>query len=373
MRTRQLIDPQTQKIWSTQCEGAIVFVGSGAEGKVKITEKPQADKNAAIAWAEKEEWARLKKGFILNNPSAKAGEPRMHFYRGRGYTGALPVFDVEGKMFCSIYDETASRDKVFLLSESAEVTRLPELPQNRLIWKGFYQMALKKLLLLADHQILSLDLDENHFVAMTEPNQQPVSCLHISEDRAVWYEEPDLLVTDLTNNQTLLRLPMQYETYSGHSPQMAAVLSPDGNTLACCVHSGEILLIDISTGKIFDKLTGKFAMIAEMAFTADSRYLIASEQYGEWKLLCFDINTLFLRTDWLNIKNLGTTEFAISATGSHIAIAQRSSIDIYDLTHFKKELSFKVEHTAKKCTMAWVDEWLGVQTDYGCASLYATR
>lgn len=371
MRIRQLIDPKTKKTWSTRCEGATVFVSSGAEGKEKITEKPQADANAAIAWAEKEEWARLKKGFVLNNPLAKAGEPRMHYYRGRGYTGALPVFGVDGKMFCSIYDDTEFRDKVFLLNENAELTLLPELPQNRLIWEGFYQAELKKILLLADHQILSLAIGDNNFLALTRSNQKPVSCLHMSGARAVWYEEPDLVVTDVTNNQILLRLPMQYQTYSGHSPQMAATLSPDGNTLACCVHSGEILLIDIATGKIFDKLTGKFEMIVKMAFTSDSRYLIASEQYGEWKLLCFDLNTLSFRTDWITTHNIGTTEFAISENGSRIAIAQRSNVEIYNLTSLKKELSFRVEHQVKRFTMEWIGNWLGVQTDYGCTSLYA--
>jgi hypothetical protein len=373
MRTRSLIDPKTNKTWSTRCEESVVFVSSGAEGKEKITEKPQADANVAIAWAEKEEWSRLKKGFVLNNPLAKPGEPRMHYYRGRGYTGALPVLGVDGKIFCSIYDDTESRDKVFLLNENAELTALPELPKNRLIWKGFYQAGLKKILLLADHQILSLTIGDNNFLALTKPNQKPVSCLHMSGTRAVWYEEPELVVADISNNQTLLRLPMQYQMYSGHSPQMAATLSPDGNTLACCVNSGEILLIDIATGKIFDKLIGKFEMIVKMAFTSDSRYLIASEQYGEWKLLCFDINTLFIRADWLNIKNIGTTEFAISENGSLIAIAQRSKVEIYDLTSLKKELSFRVEHQVKRFTMEWIGNWLGVQTDYGCASLYATR
>jgi WD40 repeat protein len=370
MRTRQLIDQKTKKIWSTRCEGTSVFVGSGLEGKEKITEKPQMDANAAIAWAEKEEWVRLKKGFVLNNPLAKLGEPRMHYYRGRVYTGALPVFGVDGKIFCSIYDDTESRDTIFLLNENAKLTALPELPKNRFIWKGFYQADLKKILLLADHQILSLTIGENNVLALTISNQKPVSCLHMSGTRAVWYEEPDLVVADITNNQTLLRLPMQYQLYSGHSPQMAVTLSPDGSILACCFNSGEILLIDTATGKIFDKLTGKFEMIVEMAFTSDSRYLTASEQYGEWKLLCFDLNNMSLRTDWLNIKNIGATEFTISENGLRIAIAHRSNIEIYDLISWKKELSFHVEHQVKRFTMAWIDKWLGVQTDYGCASLY---
>jgi WD40 repeat protein len=370
MRIRKIIDPKTKKIWSTRCEGSVVLVTSGIEGKEKITEKPQMDANAAIAWAEKEEWVRLKKGLVFNNPLAKLGEPRMHYYRGRGYTGALPAFGVDGKIFCSIYDDTESRDTVFLLNENSELTALPELPKNCLIWKGFYQAKLKKILLLADHQILSLAIGDNNFLALTRPNQKPVSCLHISGTRAVWYEEPDLVVADITNNQTLLRLPMQYQWYSGHSPQMTATLSPDGNTLACCVHSGEIVLIDIATGKIFDKLIEKFEMIIKMAFTTDSRYLIASEQYGEWKLLCFDLNNMSFRTDWLNIKNIGATEFTISEDGLRIAIAHRSNIEIYDLTSLKKELSFRVEHQVKRFTMAWINKWLGVQTDNGCASLY---
>jgi hypothetical protein len=372
MRIRTLINPQAQGIWSTHCEGSKVLVTSRLNGKEKATEKRFEDAQAAITWTQKEEWSRLKKGFVLNDTQAKPGQPRMHFYRGRTYTGALPIFDVDGNVFCSTYDDEESRDRIFLLNEHAEAASLPELPKNRLIWKGYYQAELKKILLLADHQILSMTMADEKFTEITKPNQKPVSCLQVCGTRVVWYEEPNLVVTNLTNNEPLLRLPIAYQIYSGHSPQMTAALSPDGNTLACCVTAGEILLIEVSTGKISDKLTANFEMISEMAFTADGLSLIASEAYGKWQLLCFDLKTMSARDDWLDVNNREVTEFSICKKSSRIAIASRSNIQIYSYENLKPELTIPVEHYVKRFTLTWIGSYIGVQTDYGCASLYAT-
>jgi len=371
MRVRELKDPQTGKTWGTRCDHAKVIIRAGMPGKEKDSVKPQNSAEEAIAWAEKEEWGRLKKGFILEDPEAKPGAPRMHRYRGLRYTGALPILDVEGRLLCNSYDDTRPGDKLFLLDEYGVLSSLPEFPRNRLAWKACYLPSLNRLLVRADHQVLSWMSGEVGFQELSSPNRHPVSCLDTVGTRAVWYAEPDLVVTDLATGRTLLRQRLEFETYGGHSPQMEAALSPDGATVACCSHTGEIAFWDVATGQTRATLSGGFKMVIGLTYTPDGRFLIVSEQYGESRNLCFDLSTMAPRPGWIASKNGGTISLALSPDGTRMAMVQGRNIEVFDFATLKSQLCFRVEHMVKRCTIAWVGRWLGVQTDYGCASLYA--
>ncbi len=368
MRARKLTDPATGKTWSTRCDDANVLVRAGLPGKEKDSVKPQASAEDALDWAEKEEWTRLKKGFVLDDPGAPPGAPRMHRFRGRGYTGALPIEDVGGQLLCNWYDPERPGDKLFLLDEHGVSSSLPELPGNGMAWRACHVPSLDKLLVKADHQVVAWTAGAAAFEVLCVPNRHSVSCLHVAGSRAVWYAEPDLVVTELATGGTLLRLPLAYEMYGNHSPQMEAAISPDGATVACCSQAGEIDLIDVATGKILGTLSGDFLLVVKMSYTPDGRFLIVSEQYGHCRTLCFDIDKMALRSKWIET---GYSTFALSADGARIAIAQRRHIEVFDFATLKRLLRFRVDHMVKRCSIAWVGRYLGVQTDYGCASLYA--
>jgi hypothetical protein len=370
VRLRELMDSKTGKTWSSRCDGSVVLVRAGSSGKEKESLKPQESNDAAIAWAEKEEWKRLKQGFILSNVEAKPGEPRMHRYRGAGYTGALPVQDVDGQLLCCQYEEVQQGDHIFLLDDTGALTSLPGLPPNCLIWKACYAPGLQKLLLKTNDQVLSWTIGAPEFSVLSLQNLHPVSCLDVLGKRAVWYAEPDLVVMDIETGQTLFRQPLAYEKFGGHSPQMEAALSPDGATVACCVRAGEIVLWDIASGKARATLNGGFEMVVGLTFTPDGRHLLVREQYGQWAHLCFDLSTMMPRNDWFEPKDRGANVFALSPDGSRIAITEGNHIEVFDFATLKSHLRFRVDHIIKRCNIAWVGRWLGVQTDYGCASLY---
>jgi len=369
--TRQRIfqNPLTGKTWGTLCDGASVTVTTGAPGKEKSTLKPQADVAAALAWAEKEEWARLKKGFVLVNPDALAGEPRMHRQRTHGYMGAIVIENVAGKLLCNDYQQVRPGDKLFLLDENAKRFDLPDLPAPYMAWEARYMPAVNLLLVRADHQVLSLTLGAAGFEQLHTTNLHNASCIDAAGTYALWYAEPNLEVKDLSTGKILLSKELTPEKYHGHSTQMEAALSPGGVTVAYCVQAGEIVLCNVASGNITGHFSGGFEMITKLAFTHDGRYLIAQEQYGDWKLMCLDLSSGQPREGWPLLAHRQRA-FALSPDGQNIAIAHHGHIDILDLASQKSYLGFKAEHVAKSCAVVWMgNHALAVHT-YGCASIY---
>jgi hypothetical protein len=54
-RTRQLHDPSTGKTWNTRCDGAVVEIVSGGQGRERRTTKAMDSPEAALAYARKQE------------------------------------------------------------------------------------------------------------------------------------------------------------------------------------------------------------------------------------------------------------------------------------------------------------------------------
>lgn len=370
IRLRQLTQRDTGKSWSTSTDGAVVTVRTGDAGKTTI--KSFDNPGAALDWVEKQEWARLKKGQLLAMPDAAPGQPRMHRYRGRGYTGALAIADLDGQMLCNQFDDARGGDLLFLLDADGEPSPLPDLPPQRLAWEAFYLPGLHRLLVRADHQIMSWLAGEAGFTELSAANRQPVSCLAVSGSGwlAVWYAQPDLIVAELDSGNILLRLPLDAELYGNHTSQMAAALSPDGKTLAYCHRAGQIVLRDIASGATLATVSEAFQMVDELRFSLDGRFLIVSEQYGLWQHLRFELAAPHWRSEAI-ADNIGAGSLALSPDGTRIAVARRGHIDVLDAVTLAVQLRFRVEHMVKRCAIGWVGPYLGVQTDYGCASLYA--
>lgn len=62
-------------------------------GKTRRTEKHFATAAESAAYAERQEWALLKKGFVLHQAAAAPGEPLLHCFIGGGSTGSLSFAD----------------------------------------------------------------------------------------------------------------------------------------------------------------------------------------------------------------------------------------------------------------------------------------
>jgi len=55
---------------------------------------------------------------------------------------------------------------------------------------------------------------------------------------------------------------------------------------------------------------------------------------------------------------------------SKLILSQGNWVYIYDYQNKKYLDSFKIEHAVKTISIKFIDDDLGVRTDYGCFSLY---
>jgi hypothetical protein len=366
MRVRWLRDPESGQTWASQCEGEKVVVRSAKAGKERETAKVFDDSTAAARYAEKEEASRLRKGWILNDATAAAGQPRMHRLLQGPYTGAMTIEAIGERLLCNRSGD--NRDKLYVVDADARVLDTIEAPQDRLIWQARHMPDAGIVLLRADHQIMTLSLERRDFKALTPMNRTPVSFLSTSGSLASWYAEPDVVVCDVRDGRMLFRKAIASQLYGGHSPQMSAQLSADGATLACCAQSGAITLFDVTSGQARGEIKGDFGMVDKMMFITDGRGLLAQERYGKWWLRCFDLDNMAEASDWPKIE---IKDFDVEASGQRLAITERTWVEVYELARMRRLLRFNAEHTVKRSAVAFAGKYLGVLTDLGCISLYA--
>ena len=366
---RKLTQSESGKVWSVSCSGRKVTMESGSPGRERASEREFSDAEQADAFARGEEWARLRKGWVLVDGAAPAGQPRMHRFLGRAYTGALAVADLAGRLLCNQYDGT---ERLVLVDGDARSTAVAELPSGWLVWKACPVPSLDRVLLEADHQILSWSPSSGRIDPLTSGNTAPASFLSVAGTRAPWYDEPDVVVRDLGRGGDLLRHRLVPRLHAGHSPQMAAALSQDGARLACCATPGEIIVLDVERGVEISRCRGDFEMIDALLFTGDGRRLVATERYGRWSSLCFDPASGRADPTWPDLGDMANSDMALHPSGRSLAIASRGQVRLLELASLTFVGEFPLDHVVKRATIAWVGpDLLGAHTDAGCASLYA--
>lgn len=364
---RTLTDNVNQKTWSIRLDGNQVCTSSNG-GKPK--EKSFDDSKQAFKHVQKEIWSRLKKGFVQMNPEAEAGQPVLHMYIGGGYTGFMPLAPVEdtNTFYCGYVVNQFEKEEVYVLDGQAEKRFICELPGGQMCFDMRYCPELGVLLMNRDHQIIGLTIANGEVRSYTAVSKIPASTLSISGTSAVWYDHPNLVVYDLKTDTVRYTREVKPELYGGHSPQLSAVLSHDGNRMAYCSQSDEIVVVDLSTGKEQPIAKDVKAMTASLSFSPDDRYLFTQEEYGSWSLISYDTKELIKSEDW----SLGEVKsYAIHSGKKLLATYNYGKIRIYDLDTGKQTLAFEVEHVVKKCNIAFTKDCLAVYTDYGCVSLYA--
>lgn len=370
IRRRKLFDRQSGKHWETRCEGATLTIRSGMPGKEKEAAKVLGNAAEARAKAEKEEWARLKKGWLAIDPEARPGMPNMHCFVGGAYTGAMAIAAIDGAIVCNRSGRDGA-EQLLCVSGEGDVAEVASLPDERLVWKLVDMPERSRTLLLADHQVMAWDRGGN-LEALTVDNRSPASFLSVAGTRAAWFAEPEIVVRDLAAGRDVFHIRAEPQLYGGHSPQMEGALSPDGAWLAWSAQAGEIRIVELATGAERAPLVGDFAMVGGLWFLDGGASLLVKEDYGNWRLLCFDLASGGARPDWPKFGNIGDASIALDAAGRRLAVADRRRIAIHDLMTMKPLLNFSADHVVKRAAIAWAGEdRLGVRTDYGCVSLYA--
>lgn len=353
-------------------------VVAGAPGKEKTTTKEHKDAAAALLWARKEEWARLKKGHVLVDPMAATGEPRMQVYLGGGYTGGLIVAAVGARLVCQRQQAgqprgVAGPDELVVLAPDGTIVQRVPGPPKRLFWNAVHLPAIDRVVLRADHEMLAWKPGSAAF----DPSSPPeAGSRYVAAGGAcvAWLVESSVVVRDLARGLEVLRYPLERPS----SPRdVVGALSADASLLAICHPEGEVEVLETVTGQQRALWSSGFREIAELSFSADGRWLVARGTAGHWTLRCLDLTTGASRPDWVEVSapwkdDRACDAFALEPAGARMAMAKGERVDVVDLTTMKRELRFAVDHVVRRAALGWIGhDALAVRTDYGCASIYA--
>ena len=360
-------------------EGKILLSESIKNGKTRQTQKEFASTDEAQKACVKKEWEGLKKGYVLQNAVAKAGEASLHVCIGGGYTGALAFAGAEGELFvykCGGYKEGGALDDFLIRLDASGAVKQQTLLPKPLAWQA--ERAGEILLLDLDHFIFKFDPKTGEFADLSKElnfkrNREftsRVCAAGAAGETAAFAMFGQIFI--LRDGEISLLTQYKAEMKSS-TPIFCIALSADGSRLALCCKQNEIKILNTLNGEILNEMKGDFGIFDKICFLADGSVL-GKERYAG-KLVCLDatsgerLNPALLRDECAE-----ADELCISADASRFALINYDKARIIDLKSGNLQLSFELSHVVKRCEAKFEringEEFLAVRTDYGCFSLY---
>ena len=357
-------------------QGQILISESIKNGKSTQTQKEFASADEAQKACIKKEWESLKKGYVLQNSDAKAGEASLHVYIGGGYTGALAFAGVGDELFvykCGGYKEGGALDDFLIrLDASGAVKQQIVLPKP-LAWRA--ERAGEVLLLDLDHFIFKFDPASGEFNDLSKDisfknSKEFTSFVCAAKDTAAFAMFGQIFTL---RGGEILSLSEYKSEMKSYAPILCAALDADGTRLALCCKQNEIKILSTLSGEILNEIRGDFGIFDKICFLADGS-LLGKERYTS-KLVCLDTASgERLNPVWLRDECAEADELCVSADGSWLALISYDKARIIDLKSGNLQLSFELSHVVKRCEAKFEringEEFLAVRTDYGCFSLY---
>jgi len=339
-------------------------------GKTKQSKKEFASETEAKKACVKKEWESLKKGFILQDSEAKAGEVSLHVYIGGGYTGALSFASIRDEIY--VYKSGGQKDGGVLgdilvrLDKSGAIKEQIDLPKP-LAWDA--QCAGENLLLDLDHEIYIFEPKEAKFrEILAEQNvkksSEIASFICAVNDMAVFGMFGQIFTFC---EGKILKLDEYKCVTKNHVPILCTALSVDASMLALCTKENELQILNAKNGEILSEVIAEFGVLDKICFLDDETLLL--RQYLENKLFCLDIKSAKVtKQTWIKDEYLRVSEFCVEA-GKLVVIDQSRAYAI-NLKSGNAMAEFTLDHIVKNCEAKFIDGKLAVRTDYGCFSLY---
>nr|WP_314166954.1 hypothetical protein [uncultured Campylobacter sp.] len=357
-------------------QGKILLSESVKNGKTRQTQKEFASAGEAQKACVKKEWESLKKGYVLQNANAKAGEASLHVYIGGGYTGALAFAGTEGELFvykCGGYKEGGALDDFLIRLDASGAVKQQTLLPKPLAWQA--ERVGEILLLDLDHFIFKFDPASGEFSDLSQGlsfknSKEFTSFVCAAKDTAAFAMFGQIFTLRGGEISPLAEYKSEMKNYA---PILCAALDGDGTRLALCCKQNEIKILSTLNGEILNELGGDFGIFDKICFLADGS-LLGKERYTS-KLVCLDTASgERLKPAWLWDECAKADEFCVSAGGSRLALISYDKARIIDLKSGNLQLSFELSHVVKRCEAKFEringEEFLAVRTDYGCFSLY---
>ena len=357
-------------------EGQILLSESVKNGKTRQTQKEFASIDEAQKACIKKEWESLKKGYVLQNADAKAGEASLHIYIGGGYTGALAFAGAGDELFvykCGGYKEGGALDDFLVrLDASGAVKQQIVLPKP-LAWQA--ERAGEILLLDLDHFIFKFDPATGEFSDLSQwlsfkNSKEFTSFVCAAKDMAAFAMFGQIFTF---RGGEILPLSEYKSEMKSYTPILCAALDADGTRFALHCKQNEIKILSTLNGEVLSEIRGDFGIFDKICFLADGSVL-GKERYTG-KLVCLDAASgERQKPAWLQGECAEADEFCVSADGSRLALINYDKARIIDLKSGNLQLSFELSHVVKRCEAKFEringEEFLAVRTDYGCFSLY---
>ena len=258
-------------------EGQILISESVKNGKTRQTQKEFASADEAQKACVKKEWESLKKGYVLQNAGAKAGEASLHIYIGGGYTGALAFAGAESELFvykCGGYKEGGALDDFLIRLDASGAIKQQTLLPKPLAWQA--ERTGEVLLLDLDHFIFKFDPASGEFSDLSQwlrfkNSKEFTSFVCAAKDTAAFAMFGQIFTLRVGEISPLTEYRSEIKNYT---PIFCIALSADGSRLALCCKQNEIQILsalDGSCGKILSEIKGAPAFWIKFAFYPTAR------------------------------------------------------------------------------------------------------
>lgn len=374
MKTANLFEIGSDKSYIITLSGKKIITENINKEKSKTTEKEFPTQDEADSQYEKKRWELLKKNYIEKNETRKQGTPTLHYLAGQGYTGCLSFVNTPEGIF--VYKHgwyntaTDQKDFLLLIDKQGNLKETIELPKV-LPWDIRYCPNDNTLLMDVDHYIYKYSLRDKKFTRLISSFNRTASFISVSDNNIAYGSHPKMYVRN-DSNDIIFEKDFEVEIIKG-SIAFCAGLSKNGKILVFHNKEGEIELTDIQTGKLIRTIKGEFRMIDQMQFVDNDSTLVIREQYGKWCLHFFDVDKgAELAYPELSVPEYSPTIFSFCFNEDESILVQLHLTNAYVFDYANKKLlySFPIEHCVKKAEAKFIDNQLGVRTDYGCFSLY---
>ena len=367
---RELVNfDSTERLRLSVEDKALVSV-SQKGAKTKQSKKEFASETEAKKACVKKEWESLKKGFILQDSEAKAGEASLHVYIGGGYTGALSFASLKDEIY--VYKSGGQKDGgkpsdlLVRLDRSGAIKEQIALPKP-LAWH--VQCASENLLLDLDHEIYIFEPKDAKFrEILAEQNikkgSEIASFICASNDAAVFGMFGQIFAF---YEGKISKLGEYKCSTKSHVPILCTALSADASMLALYTKENELQILNAKSGEILSELRAEFGVLDKICFLDENTLLL--RQYLENKLFCLDIKSAKVtKQPWIKDEYLRASEFCVEA--GKLVVIDQSRAYVISLKSGDMRAEFALDHVVKSCEAKFIDGKLAVRTDYGCFSLY---
>ena len=367
---RELVNFDSSERLRLSVEDKALVSVSQKGGKTKQSKKEFASETEAKKACVKKEWESLKKGFILQDSEAKAGEASLHVYIGGGYTGALSFASLRDEIY--VYKSDGQKDGgkpsdlLVKLDKSGAIKERIALPKP-LAWD--IQCASENLLLDLDHEIYIFEPKEAKFREIlaeqnVKKNSEIASFICAANDMTVFGMFGQIFAF---YEGKISKLSEYKCATKNHVPILCAALSADASMLALCTKENELQILNAKSGEILSELRAEFGVLDKICFLDENTLLV--REYLENKLFCLDIKSAKVtKQPWIKDEYLRVSEFCVEA--DKLVVIDQSRGYAIDLKNGNAMAEFTLDHVVKSCEAKFIDGKLAVRTDYGCFSLY---